>query len=166
MQSALVRVSDGVVSNTRPMKGMDVRNIVNAVLLAEEGVLLARRSPERKAYPGLWSFPGGHVETGETLEEALVRELHEEIGIVPLAYNLVGQIADPNSLDDPIIYHFYEAHRWTGQPTIIDHEHTHLKWFSCDDALALPDLALEEYRQLLVGIRDRRLAPSNARPSS
>lgn len=44
-----------------------MRNIVNALLLREGKVLLARRSRHRKAYPDLWSFPGGHVEGDETL---------------------------------------------------------------------------------------------------
>jgi ADP-ribose pyrophosphatase YjhB (NUDIX family) len=39
-----------------------VIDIVNAVLLRQPRVLLARRSMARRAYPGLWSFPGGHVE--------------------------------------------------------------------------------------------------------
>ena len=45
-----------------------MRNIVNALLLHEDKILLARRSQHRKAYPDRWSFPGGHVETGETIE--------------------------------------------------------------------------------------------------
>jgi NUDIX domain len=60
-----------------------MRNIVNGLLVRQGTVLLAKRSLHRKAYPGLWSFPGGHVEENEPLLEALARELREEIGIVP-----------------------------------------------------------------------------------
>ena len=60
-------------------------DIVNAVLLKRRNVLLARRSPTRRAYADRWSFPGGHVETGENLEQALRRELREEIGVAPLS---------------------------------------------------------------------------------
>jgi 8-oxo-dGTP diphosphatase len=49
-----------------------MRTIVNALFVRDGMVLLARRSPHRSTYPGLWSFPGGHVEQGETLAEALV----------------------------------------------------------------------------------------------
>ncbi len=56
--------------------------LVSAVALidADGRVLLARR-PADKAMAGLWEFPGGKVEVGETPEVALVRELHEELGI-------------------------------------------------------------------------------------
>ncbi|MGP3710009.1 NUDIX domain-containing protein [Brucella sp. RRSP16] len=43
-------------------------DIVNAVLPGSQGILLGRRSPDRRAYPNRWSFPGGHVEAGEDLD--------------------------------------------------------------------------------------------------
>ena len=56
--------------------------LVSAVALIDRDgrVLLAQR-PEGKSMAGLWEFPGGKVEGGETPEAALVRELHEELGI-------------------------------------------------------------------------------------
>ncbi|TGQ45907.1 MULTISPECIES: 8-oxo-dGTP diphosphatase MutT [unclassified Mesorhizobium] len=51
-----------------------------ALVDADGRVLLARR-PEGKQLAGLWEFPGGKVEPGETPEQCLIRELHEEIGI-------------------------------------------------------------------------------------
>jgi 8-oxo-dGTP diphosphatase len=126
-----------------------MREIVNAVLVHQGKVLLARRSPRRKAYPGLWSFPGGHVEQGESLEEALERELREEIGIVPTSYRLLEPISDPNATDDPATYHMYVVAAWQGAPRLLDDEHTELRWFEPATAIALPDLALEEYRRLL-----------------
>ena len=126
-----------------------MRVIVNALLLQGGNVLLARRSPERKAYPDLWSFPGGHVETGETLEEALVRETGEEIGIVPLAYTVLGTIADPTA---PATYHMFGVTSWEAEPAILDDEHTELTWFALAEAANLPDLALEAYRPLLRGL--------------
>lgn len=126
-----------------------MRVIVNALLLQGGNVLLARRSPERKAYPDLWSFPGGHVEAGETLTEALVRETAEEIGIVPLTYTVLGTIADPNA---PATYHMFGVTSWKGEPAILDDEHTELKWFALAEAASLPDLALEAYRPLLRGL--------------
>jgi 8-oxo-dGTP diphosphatase len=51
-----------------------------ALIDADGRVLLAQR-PEGKAMAGLWEFPGGKVEPGETPEAALIRELHEELGI-------------------------------------------------------------------------------------
>jgi ADP-ribose pyrophosphatase YjhB (NUDIX family) len=117
-------------------------------------VLLAKRSPRRKAYPNLWSFPGGHVEKGESLAKALDRELREEIGVAPIDYKLLGTIADPNTAkDDPVTYHMYAVTAWRGgEPTIIDDEHTELRWFKLAAAISLADLAVAEYRPLLQGI--------------
>jgi 8-oxo-dGTP diphosphatase len=138
-------------SIVRESKEASVRHIVNALLLRGSTVLLAKRSPRRRAYPGLWSFPGGHVEQGESLPEALGRELQEEIGVVPTNYKLVGTIADPNApADAPITYHMYAVAAWRGgEPTMAGDEHTELRWFGAAAAISLPDLALGEYRSLL-----------------
>ncbi len=127
-----------------------MRDIVNAVLLRNDLVLLARRSPRRKAYGGLWSFPGGHVEVGETFEEALTRESREEIGILPTRYMTLGSIADPASpVASPATYHMYAVTAWeAGEPAIMDDEHTALEWFALEAATKLSELALEEYRML------------------
>ena len=131
-----------------------MRDIVNALLIRQGLVLLAKRSPRRKAYPNLWSFPGGHVEKGESLAKALDRELREEIGVAPIDYKLLGTIADPNTAkDDPVTYHMYAVTaRRGGEPTIIDNEHTELRWFKLAAAISLADLAVAEYRPLLQGI--------------
>lgn len=123
-----------------------MRNIVNALLLCEGKVLLARRSRHRKAYPDLWSFPGGHVEGDETFDEALRREVSEELGIVPLAYRLLTRISDPNTTSESISYHLYGVTEWEGEPAIVDEEHSELRWFSLREANSLVGLALQEYR--------------------
>ena len=130
-----------------------MRNVVNALLLRQGSVLLARRSPHRKAYPGLWSFPGGHVEAEETLEQALTREASEEVNVAPVIYSTVARIADPNTTSEPITYHMYAVREWRGEPSIINDEHTELRWFTFEEAKALPDLALEDYRLLFDSLR-------------
>lgn len=131
-----------------------MRNIVNALLIRRGTILLARRSLLREAYPGAWSFPGGHVERGETLEAALVRELREEVGVAPTVHRFLRSIADPNAAaDDPVTYHMYAVTAWQGgEPVILDDEHGELRWFGATDALSLPDLALGEYRSLIGGL--------------
>ncbi len=51
------------------------------VLIDRDGRFLLTSRPEGKPYAGYWEFPGGKLEAGETVEEALRRELHEELGI-------------------------------------------------------------------------------------
>ena len=56
--------------------------LVSAVALIDpDGRVLLAQRPEGKSMAGLWEFPGGKVEPGETPETALIRELHEELGI-------------------------------------------------------------------------------------
>ena len=127
-----------------------MRTIVNALLARNGAVLLARRSAHRAAYPGLWSFPGGHVEPGETLEAALAREIGEEIGVVPTAFRPLSTIADPNATRaDPVTYHVYAVEAWSGgEPSLLGDEHSELRWFGWQAASSLPDLALGEYRHV------------------
>lgn len=63
------------------MTGPPILRVVAGILARDDNVLLAQR-PAGKELAGLWEFPGGKVETGETDEAALLRELREELGIV------------------------------------------------------------------------------------
>jgi 8-oxo-dGTP pyrophosphatase MutT (NUDIX family) len=123
-------------------------DIVNGLLLRSGRILLARRAPHKRTYPCLWSFPGGHVEAGESLEEALARELLEEIGVLPVAFMAIGKIVDP--IDRDTTYHMYAVTSWTGgEPSLLGDEHSEARWFAADDAIALPDLAMAAYRSLI-----------------
>lgn len=55
--------------------------VAACVLVDADGRVLIARRPEGKPLAGLWEFPGGKVEPGETPEDTLIRELHEELGI-------------------------------------------------------------------------------------
>jgi 8-oxo-dGTP diphosphatase len=58
-----------------------VTEVAVGVLVDPQGRFLLTSRPEGKVYAGYWEFPGGKLEAGETVEEALRRELHEELGI-------------------------------------------------------------------------------------
>ena len=63
--------------------GLDrpVVDVAVGVLIRANGDFLLTSRPEGKVYAGYWEFPGGKLEAGETVEEALARELQEELGI-------------------------------------------------------------------------------------
>jgi 8-oxo-dGTP diphosphatase len=118
-----------------------------AILLDDPRILLGKRTPHRHSYANRWDVIGGKVEAGETLGEALVRELVEEIGVIPTAYESLGPIVDRNpEAKGDSTYHMFVVISWTGGPPIIeDNEHSTLQWFAVEEACALPELALPEY---------------------
>lgn len=97
-----------------------------ALVDADGRVLIAQR-PEGKQLAGLWEFPGGKVEAGETPEETLVRELGEELGIETKAACLAPLTFASHSYDGfNLLMPLYVCRRYWGIPRPL--EHTALKW--------------------------------------
>ncbi len=120
-----------------------------ALLIQDGMLLLGRRAPFRKTYADKWDVIGGKVEEGESLEDALIREPKEEIGIRPIANAAFDIVADVRlNPSSPPRYHYFLVTKWQGDPAICNHEHSDLRWFSFEDAAALPDLALPDYVDL------------------
>ncbi|MFQ5622987.1 MAG: 8-oxo-dGTP diphosphatase MutT [Paracoccaceae bacterium] len=102
--------------------------LVSAVALVDpDGRILLTRRPEGKAMAGLWEFPGGKVEPGETPETALIRELHEELGIdtwrsclAPLTF------ASHGYADFHLLMPLFVCRKWTG--TAHGREDQALRW--------------------------------------
>ncbi len=93
--------------------------LVTAVALidADGRVLLAQR-PEGKSLAGLWEFPGGKVEPGETPELALIRELREELGIDTWKSCLAPLTFASHSYDDfHLLMPLFACRKWDGIPT-------------------------------------------------
>ena len=91
--------------------------LVSAVALIDSDgrVLLAQR-PEGKSMAGLWEFPGGKVEPGETCEAALVRELREELGIEVCLECLAPFTFASHAYEDfHLLMPLYVCRRWKGQ---------------------------------------------------
>jgi 8-oxo-dGTP diphosphatase len=88
-------------------------DVAVGVLIDADGRFLLTSRPEGKVYAGHWEFPGGKVEAGETIEQALRRELHEELGITigPAAPWQVTMHDYPHAL---VRLHFCKVLAWSG----------------------------------------------------
>ncbi|MCV6597206.1 MAG: 8-oxo-dGTP diphosphatase MutT [Mangrovicoccus sp.] len=92
--------------------------LVAAVALVDRDgrVLLAQR-PEGKSMAGLWEFPGGKIETGETPEQALIRELEEELGIGTWQSCLAPLSFASHSYEDfHLLMPLFVCRKWEGIP--------------------------------------------------
>lgn len=107
------------------------------VLVERAGCVLLMRRAGTGFFDGLYSLPGGHVEAGESLQEAAVREMREETGLIVPAGGLVPEgvvhrLSDTNRVD-----FFFRAQSWGGEPVICEPDKCDaLGWFARD---ALPD---------------------------
>jgi 8-oxo-dGTP diphosphatase len=90
--------------------------LVSAVALIDpEGRVLLAQRPEGKSLAGLWEFPGGKVEPGETPEAALIRELKEELGIDTWKSCLAPLTFASHSYDDfHLLMPLFACRRWEG----------------------------------------------------
>jgi 8-oxo-dGTP diphosphatase len=88
-----------------------------ALVDADNRVLIAQR-PADKTLGGLWEFPGGKVEPGERLEDSLIRELHEELGILVKQACLAPLTFASHAYDDfHLLMPLYVCRRWEGAVT-------------------------------------------------
>lgn len=92
--------------------------VVAAALIDAEGRVLLAQRPAHKSLPGLWEFPGGKVEPGESPEVALVRELMEELDVAVEADALDPfAFASHAYADAHLLMPLYLARRWMRTPT-------------------------------------------------
>ena len=98
-----------------------------AALIDPDGRVLLAQRPKGKSMAGLWEFPGGKVEPGETPEAALIRELHEELGIETWESCLAPLTFASHSYDDfHLLMPLFACRKWGG--TAHSREGQALKW--------------------------------------
>ncbi len=127
--------------------------VVAAALVDPDGRVLIAQRPEGKSMAGLWEFPGGKVNEGETPEFALMRELEEELGIEtrPTCYLPIG-FASHTYDDFHLLMPLFMCRYWKNVPRA--REHAALKWVKVNDLGQYPmpaaDLPLIESLRLVI----------------
>jgi len=120
------------------IKAHDLLLVVAAVLVDPDGRVLIAQRPEGKSMAGLWEFPGGKVETGETPEAALIRELQEELAITVKEPCLAPfTFASHTYGAFHLLMPLYICRRWDGNPQ--NRTHAALKWVKPRELLANAD---------------------------
>jgi 8-oxo-dGTP diphosphatase len=96
-------------------------DVAVAVLIRADGAVLLARRPESKVYAGYWEFPGGKVEPGELVADALRREIREELGIEieRTAPWITRVFVYPHAT---VRLHFHRVTAWRGEPRALEHQ--------------------------------------------
>ena len=124
--------------------------VVAAALVDLDGRVLLQQRPEGKSLAGLWEFPGGKVEAGETPEAALIRELEEELGIaVPHACLAPATFASAALGERHLVLLLYITRKWSGVPRAL--EAAALRWVRPAD---MHGLAMPPADRPLIGLLD------------
>jgi len=107
---------------------------VGGVLILNHKILLGNRRPGR-LYPDIWDIFGGHIEEGESLEETLVRELGEELGIEVVESEFLEQYRDKDpTYGRDYIHNIFIVKEWVGEPYNKNpREHESVGWFSKEE---------------------------------
>ena len=121
----------------------DQHQIVAAMLLRADTVLLCHRSSDRAWYPDVCDLPGGHIEANETPGDALVREIQEELGVT--LSRPLGEHSHCRATKE-FEMRVWTSRGWSGTPAnCAPHEHDQIGWFTEREVRSL-HLADDAYR--------------------
>lgn len=107
--------ADGASGGATSPTGRPVTEVAVGVLIRGDGAFLLAQRPSGKPYAGYWEFPGGKVEPGETVEAALARELHEELGI-DVEHAQRWRVLEHDYPHAYVRLHFCKVTDWRGEP--------------------------------------------------
>ncbi|WHU03153.1 (deoxy)nucleoside triphosphate pyrophosphohydrolase [Sphingomonas sp. NIBR02145] len=119
------------------MDASDMLLVVAAALIDDCGRVLLQQRPPGKPMAGLWEFPGGKIEPGESPESALARELHEELGLTLSVKDLrpIAFASEPLA-GRHLLLLLYVARTWQGEP--VAHHATELRWVTPAEMRGMP----------------------------
>lgn len=101
-------------------------------------MLLGLRARDKRIAPGLWDIVGGRVEPGETVEEALIREVVEELGVRPTRFRLLTSLVEESAGATLCVHHVYSITGWAGgNPRNACNEHSEIRWFTIEEVRSL-----------------------------
>jgi len=115
MTEAIVAVDGAVGHPDRPVTEVAVGVLVERDSDGVEGRFLITSRPPGKVYAGYWEFPGGKIEDGETLHEALARELSEELGIA-ISHSEPWRELTMDYPHARVHLNFCKVYAWSGEP--------------------------------------------------
>ena len=129
---------------------MTVQKIAAGLLVRDGRILLGHRAGWKPNWPNHWDAIGGRLEPGEAAEQALIREIGEEIGVGVLQSAFLADIAHPASANGTAhLSTIFAVLDWSGgEPANICDEHSEIGWFTPDEMDDLEPLAAPEYRAL------------------
>jgi len=125
-----------------------VHDCVGALLVRDGRILLGRRRDDCDWLAGAWDVFGGHVEAGESGEQAIARELAEELGLSVLERDLFYLGCLEGAAPEPWRLRLYRVRNWSGEPTNLA-EHSQLRWCALAEAQALLGAAHPDFARLL-----------------
>ena len=102
-----------------------------AFILHRDGrVLVEKRKSTKETDPGRTVIPGGHVEDGESLEEACARELKEELGLVCDEFRFITKLLHKTEKEEQMV-HYYSCEGWRGEPSPMEADE--IAWVSLEE---------------------------------
>lgn len=116
-----------------------------AVISDDEGNVLITQRPHHTSHGGFWEFPGGKLESDESPEEALHREIKEELGIEILDASFLGEVSHQYS-EKTIILMVFKVHRFLGNPSCLEGQ-LNMEWV---DIAHLKHKAFPEANQKII----------------
>lgn len=126
---------------------MHVHECVSFILIRDEQVLLEKRADDKLSDPGLIAIPGGHIELGESQLDALVRELKEELDVVPESHHYLCSLYHPT--EELQLIHYYVISSWHGE--IKSLEAAEVTWHAIQSApidIEADRIAMSEYSRV------------------